>query len=50
MFKWMFFFAELFDLLANQGKSSSKASAVDQTSALIQLLVAKDAEIQVFEA
>merc|ERR1712168_611874 len=37
---------ELFDLLANQGKSSSKASAVDQTSALIQLLVAKDAEIQ----
>jgi len=37
---------ELFDLLANQGKSSSKASAVDQTSVLIQLLVAKDAEIQ----
>merc|ERR1711931_301413 len=37
---------ELFDLLANQGKSSSKVSAADQTSALIQLLVAKDAEIQ----
>jgi len=37
---------ELFDLLANQGKSSSKATAVEQTSALIQLLVAKDAEIQ----
>lgn len=37
---------ELFDLLANQGKSASKASAMEQTSALIQLLVSKDLEIQ----
>ena len=41
--------AELFDLLANQGASSSKASAMDQTSALIQLLVGKDLEIQVLK-
>jgi len=37
---------ELFDLLANQGKSASKAAAMEQTSALIQLLVSKDLEIQ----
>ena len=42
-----FLVPELFDLLANQGKSASKASAMEQTSALIQLLVSKDVEIQV---
>lgn len=37
---------ELFDLLANQNKLNSKTAAVEQTNALIQLLVAKDKEIQ----
>lgn len=37
---------ELFDNLANHGKATSKSSAVEETGALIELLVSKDKEIQ----